>query len=142
LPLPEAFLAVDDIKLLMRQHPRNKCLNRFAEKNGYIFEIAVFGSEFFPEILDGLLQNGMDRNVCSPSGTSLTAFLSNELEMHKEAMENEKRSEIKIPENLRDKLHGDSIILESLSSLGYYHLKFCDAITKALEKLTDTSVQL
>ena len=139
-PLPKGFLAVDDVKLLMRQHPKNKCLYRYAEKNGYIFEIAVFGSEFFPEILDGLLQNGMDRNVCSPGGMSLTAFLSKELEMHKEAMENEKRTEIKIPENLRDKLHGDSLILESLSSLGYYHLKFCDAITKALEKLAETSV--
>lgn len=135
-------MAVDDIKLLMRQHPRNKCLYRFAEKSEYIFEIAVFGCEFFPEILDGLLQNGMDRNVCSAGGTSLTAFLTNELEMHKEAMENEKKSEIKIPESLREKLHGDCIILESLSSLGYYHLKFCDAITKALEKLAETFTQL
>ena len=141
LALPKNFLQIDDIKLLMRQYPKNKCLYRFAGENEFLFEIAVFGCEFFHDILAGLLQNGMSvEKLHSPAcGTSLFDFLKNELEMHREAMEKEKQSEIKIPETLRDKLHGDKIVVQSLSSLGYYHLKFVDAVTKALEMLQQSS---
>ncbi|CAG5094362.1 Oidioi.mRNA.OKI2018_I69.XSR.g13487.t1.cds [Oikopleura dioica] len=150
LSLPKNFLQIDDIKLLMRQYPKNKCLYQFADENDFLFEIAVFGCEsefstqvaepsceFFHDILAGLLENGMKiEQLHSPAcGTTLVDFLKNELEMHREAMEKEKQSEIKIPETLRDKLHGDKIVVQSLSSLGYYHLKFVDAVTKALEML-------
>ena len=43
--LPKNFLQIDDIKLLMRQYPKNKCLYQFADENDFLFEIAVFGCE-------------------------------------------------------------------------------------------------